>query len=129
MEKTRREYPEIAPAGANYSRAVKAGNLLFISGCTAKDTDAHGGPPLEQLRVTLDKLVRIVAAEGGVPQDIVQTTTFVTRMADWFPPSDDQQALFTQFFGSQKPTSSLVEITALAQPGLDIEIEAIAVLE
>ena len=128
MEKTRREYPEIAPAGANYPRAVKAGNLLFISGCTAKDTEAHWGAPLEQLRVTLDKLVRIVAAEGGVPQDIVRTTTFVTNMADWYPPSDEQQALFTHFFGDQKPTSSLVEITALAQPGLDIEIEAIAVL-
>ena len=41
MEKIRREYPDIAPAGPNYARAVVAGNMLFISGCTAKGTKAQ----------------------------------------------------------------------------------------
>ena len=130
MEKLRREYPEIAPAGPTYARAVRAGDTLFISGCTARGTDAQGGPAIDQLQVTLDRVVRIVAAEGGVPQDIVKITTFVTDMADWYPASDEQQALFANYFEGQNPANSLVEISALAQPGLDIdiEIEAIAVL-
>lgn len=129
MEKVRREYPNIAPAGPNFARAVRAGNMLFISGCTARGTPAAGGSPMEQLKVTLDKIMRIVAEEGGTPKDIVKFTTFVTNIADWWPPSDEQTALFRRYFRGQNPTNSLVEITALAQPGLDIEIEAIAVLD
>ena len=128
MKKQRREYPDIAPAGSTYSRAVRAGNLLFISGCTARGTEAQGGPAMEQLRETLGRVVRIVEAEGGVPQDITKLTTFVTTIGDWFPVSDEQQALFDGYFQGENPANSLVEITALAEPGLDIEIEAIAVL-
>ena len=38
----RKDYPDIAPAGPTFSRAVKAGNLLFVSGCTARGTEAQG---------------------------------------------------------------------------------------
>ena len=128
MEKIRREYPDIAPAGPSYARAVLAGDMLFISGCTARGTEAQGGPLMEQLRVTLDRIVRIVAAEGGRPEDIVKLTTFVTRIDDWASPSEEQHAIFTGHFNGQNPANSVIEITALAQPGLDIEIEAMAVL-
>ena len=128
VDKLRREYPEIAPTGPTYSRAVRVGDTLYVSGCTARGTDAQGGPPSDQLSVTLDRIIRIVEAEGGVPQDIVKITTFVTRMSDWFPASDDQLRLFRQHFGDEPPANSLVEITSLAEPGLDIEIEATVVL-
>jgi 2-iminobutanoate/2-iminopropanoate deaminase len=72
MEKIRRNYPDIAPAGPTYSRAVRSGNLLFISGCTARGTAAQGKPLMEQLRVTLDRISRIVAAEDGTARDIVK---------------------------------------------------------
>ena len=129
MKKERLEYPDIAPAGSTYTRAVRAGNLLFISGCTARGSDAQGGPALEQLRETLGRVVRIVEAEGGVAQDITKLTTFVTRIGDWYPPTEEQEALFAGYFGGQNPANSLIEISALAQPGLEIEIEAIAVLD
>ena len=129
MAVIRRDYPDIAPSGPTYSRSVRSGNLLFISGCTARDTEAQGKPLMEQLRVTLDRITRIVAAEGGTPADIVKTTTFVTSIADWRAHAPYQQALFEQFFDGEYPASTLVEITALAQPGLDVEIEAIAVLD
>ena len=128
-QKQRREYPDIAPAGPSYSRAVRAGDTLYISGCTARGTDAQGGPPVEQLRVTLDRITRIVAAEGGEPSDIVKITTFVTNIANWAPIPTEHQAIFDQHFKGQNPANSLVEIAALAEPGLDIEIEAIAVLD
>jgi len=129
MKKERREYPEIAPAGPTYARAVRADQMLFISGCTARGTDAEGGAAIDQLRVTLDRVVRIVQAEGGLPHDIVKLTTFVTRMADWYPASEEQQAIFKSYFDGENPANSLVEITALALPGLDIEIEAIAIID
>ena len=128
MEKKRLEYPDIAPAGPTYARAVRAGDTLYISGCTAKGTDAEGGPPLDQLTVTLERIVKIVEAEGGTPGDIVKFTTFVTNMNDWHPLADEQKALFDRYFEGQNPANSLVEVSALALPGLNIEIEAIVVL-
>ncbi len=129
MEKIRREYPDIAPAGPTYARAVRAGNTLYISGCTARGTEAQGGPAIEQFKATWDRIIRIVAAEGGKPTDIVKVTTFVTSMADWWPVTQEQQDVYDEHFGEEKPANSLIEISALALPGLVIEIEAIAVLD
>jgi enamine deaminase RidA (YjgF/YER057c/UK114 family) len=128
MDKTRRNYPDIAPAGPTYSRAVRAGNLLFISGCTARGTEAQRKSLMEQLRVTLDRICRIVAAEGGSARDIVKITTFVTSIADWRACSEEQQEIFYQFFKGDYPANSLIEIKTLAEPGLHVEIEATAVL-
>ena len=127
-EKIRKEYPDIAPAGPTYARAVKADDTLYISGCTARGSSAEGDSAMAQLRVTLDRVVKIVEAEGGTAQDIVKITTFVTKMSDWYPVDQAQIDLFNEYFDGQNPANSLVEITALALPGLDIEIEAIAVL-
>ena len=65
-EKIRNNYPEIAPPSGKYTRGIRAGNMLFISGCTAIGTDADGKPMIDQMRATLEKLRRIVEAEGGL---------------------------------------------------------------
>lgn len=129
MEKIRRNYPDIAPAGPTYNRAIRSGQWLFISGCTARGTPAQGRPLMEQLRVILDRITRIVAAEGGSPGDIVKITTYVTSIADWRADVSEQQALFTEYFKGEFPTNTLVEIRALAEPGLDVEIEATVLLD
>lgn len=85
MEKARRNYEDISPTGPNYSRVVRAGDTLYISGVTAWRSEAQGGPPMDQLRVVLDRITRIVAAEGGGPSDIVRCTTYVTDISDWWP--------------------------------------------
>ena len=118
MKKIRRDYPDIAPSGPTYSRGVRTGNLLFIAGCTARGTGSQGKPMMEQLRVTLDRITRIVAAEGGSPGDIVKITTYVTSINDWRASASEQQSK------GEYPANTLVEITALAEPGLDVEIEA-----
>ncbi len=128
MEKVRNNYPDIAPAGATFSRGVRVGNLLFIAGCTARGTDAQGATMLEQLEVTLDRIVRIVAAEGGTPSDIVKITTFVTSVPAWRENQSGQEDMFARYFQGDYPANTLVEITALAEDGLDVEIEAIAEL-
>ena len=129
MAAIRREYPGIAPAGPSYSRGVRSGNLLFISGCTARGTDAQGKSMIDQLRVTLDRISQIAQVEGGASADIVKITTFVTSIADWREMGEEQHAVFQEYFKGNYPANTLVEIGALAEPGLDVEIEAIVVLE
>ena len=128
MEKIRKNYPDIAPSGPTYSRGVRVGNLLFISGCTARGTEAQGKAAMEQLRVTLDRIARIMKEEGGATSDIVKITTFVTSISDWRAHQAEQEALFAEYFQGKYPANTLVEITALAEDGLDVEIEAIAEL-
>ena len=128
MEKIRHNHPEIAPSGPSFSRTVRAGNLLFIAGCTARGTPAQGQDLMAQLRVTLDRILRIVAAEGGGPGDIVKITTYVTSIVDWRDNAAANDYLFAEFFKGAYPANTLVEIGALAEPGLDVEIEAIAEL-
>jgi enamine deaminase RidA (YjgF/YER057c/UK114 family) len=129
MPVIRRNYPDIAPGGPTYSRIARTGSWTFISGCTARDSEAQGKPVMEQLRVIIDRITRIVAAEGGNPSGIVKTTTFVTSIADWRANAKEQQALFEEFYKGEYPANSLVEVMALAQPGLDVEIEATVVLD
>ena len=129
MALERKEYPDIAPAGPTYSRAVKAGNLLFISGCTARGTDSQGKSMMEQLDVTLGRLLAVAAAEGAGPGNFAKLTCFVTSIADYQLDSEQQRALFAKHFREQYPANSLIEISALAEPGLDVEIEAIVVLD
>lgn len=128
MEKIRKNYPDIAPSGPTYSRGVRVGNLLFISGCTARGTEAQGKAAMEQLRVTLDRIARILKEEGGATSDIVKITTFVTSISDWRAHQEEQETLFAEYFQDEYPANTLVEITALAEDGLDVEIEAIAEL-
>ena len=129
MAIVRRDYPDIAPAGPTFSRGVRSGNLFFIAGCTARGTSAQGKALMDQLRVTLDRITRIMAEEGGTASDIVKITTFVTSIADWRANAAEQERVFEQFFKGEYPANTLVEIAALAEPGLDVEIEATAVLE
>ena len=128
MPVERKEY-EIAPAGPTYSRGVKAGNLLFISGCTARGTDAQGKGLMEQLDVTLARVTGIVKAEGSGPGNIVKITCFVTSIADWRNAAKEQAEIFARYFEGEYPANSLIGISELVEPGLDVEIEAIAVLD
>ena len=124
-----RDYPDIAPAGPTYSRGTRAGNLLFVSGCTARGSDAQGKSLMDQLEVTLQRVVGVVKAEGGSPGDIAKITCFVTSISDWTSNPGKQTEIFARYFEGKYPANSLIEISALAEPGLDVEIEAIAVLE
>ena len=124
-----RDYPDIAPAGPTYSRGTRAGNMLFISGCTARGSEAQGKSLMEQLDETLKRVVGVVRAEGGTPGDIAKITCFVTNISDWTSNPEQQTEIFARYFEGKYPANSLIGTTALAEPGLDVEIEAIAVLE
>ena len=129
MALERKQYPDIAPAGPTYSRAVIAGKTMFISGCTARGTDAQGKSMMEQLDVTLGRLVAVAAAEGAGPGSFAKLTCLVTSIADYQLDSQEQRALFAKYFQEKYPANSLIEISALAEPGLDVEVEAIVILD
>ena len=128
MKITRNNHEDIYPAGPTYVRAVRAGDTLYVSGCTARNSDAEGGPMVEQLRVTLDRIVRIVEAEGGTAANIVSMTTYTTDMTQMWPIEGAQLEVWEHYFKGDWPTNAYVEITALAEPGLDVELTAIAAL-
>ena len=115
-----------------YSQAVKvtgAQTILYIAGQVAYDAagnPAHRGDFKAQARATLEALKAQVEAGGGTMKNIVKVNTYLTDIrhrADYGP-------IREEFFGKNKkmPASTLVAVTALAQPEFLIEIEAIAVL-
>ena len=129
MEKVRRDYEDIHSSSPISSRGVRAGHWLFISGTTAKGSDAKDGSPMRQLRVILDRITRMVAVEGGKPSDIVRLTTYVTNIDAWFPLEGELVDIYAEFFTDGKPANAIMEVSRLAEPGLDVEIEATAVLD
>ena len=124
MGKIRRDYKNIYPSSPISSRGIKSGNMLFISGTTANNSSAEDGNAMQQLRVVLDRITKMVVSEGGHPSDIVRLTTFVTKIDDWFPLEGEIVDVFTEFFGDQKPTNAIMEVSRLAMPYLVVEIEA-----
>ena len=128
MKITRNNHEDIYPAGPTYVRAVRAGDTLYVSGTTARNSDAEGGPMVEQFRVTLDRIVRIVEAEGGTAASIVSMTTYTTDMSAMWPIEGAQLEIWERYFKGDWPTNAYVEVTALAEPGLDVELTAVAAL-
>ena len=128
MDKVRKNYPHITPAGGQFYRGVRAGDFLFIAGVTARRSDAETGNMLEQFKVTIDRIRAIVEAEGGSPSDLVRFTTYVTDLEQYQACAKEREAIYEECFRGDYPTNTLVEINALAEPGLRIEIEAVAVL-
>jgi enamine deaminase RidA (YjgF/YER057c/UK114 family) len=113
-----------------YAQAVKvsgAQTILYIAGQVAYTTEgsvAHPGDFKAQARAALQCLKAQVEAGGGTMADIVKVNTYLTDMRH----RSDYGAIRAEFFGKSKPAGTLVAVTALAQPGFLIEIEAVAVL-
>lgn len=116
------------PRGS-YSQVVipKPGRLVFIAGNTASDPDGKViglGDIRAQTQYTLEKIKRGVEAAGGTLGDIVSMTVFTTD-ARYHPTVNEVRR---DFLGSDFPTSTMVQVVALARPELLIEINAIAVV-
>ena len=110
-----------------YSQAIRAGNLLFVSGqipidpATGKlvdDTSIQA-----QTRRVLQNLIAIVEAAGGSAQSIVKTTVFLRSMNDF----TEMNAVYSVFFNSAPPARSTVEAARLPRD-VSIEIDCIAVI-
>jgi 2-iminobutanoate/2-iminopropanoate deaminase len=117
--------PELGEPISHYAHAVRFGNLLFISGCAPVDEALRlmGGDDVgAQAAHVLRNLGRVLEAAGLGPADVLKVTVFLTDISDRARVNTARQA----FFGQARPASTLVEVSALAFPGMKVEIEAIA---
>ena len=109
-----------------YSRALRVGDRVLISGSTALKAGGVDGPGdmYRQTRATMDTIFRALADAGGVPGDLVYTKTYLTDLGK----SADNTRAFVEALGDVRPVSTLLGVPALVHPELLVEIEAEAVL-
>lgn len=107
-----------------YSRAVRVGNLIEISGTTAMDGDHLIGRNniYEQTRFILQKISAVLAEAGASLTDVVRTRMYVTDISKW----EDVGRAHGEVFKDIRPATSMVEVSALIDPELLIEIEVTA---
>ncbi len=108
-----------------YSRAVRVGNTLEISGTVA--TDGGGvigkGDIYIQTRFILEKIEKVLQQAGFTLSDVVRTRIFVTDISQW----EKVGQAHGEFFKEIKPVTSMVEISALIDPDYLVEIEVTAI--
>lgn len=115
------------PAEGMWSNCLRVDDLVFISGMTARGADGQtieGGDEQGQAMVIFEKIKNLVEAAGGVMDDVVKMTIFVTNMANNHLVWDARKKYFTGDF----PACTLVEVSALAKPEILLEIEATAIV-
>lgn len=110
-----------------YSRAVRVGSQIFISGTTAVDENnkivAPGNPYL-QSRFILKKIANTLEKAGASIKHVCRTRIFVVDISMW----EDVGRAHGEFFKEIRPASTLVEVSSLIEPDLLVEIEVDAII-
>jgi enamine deaminase RidA (YjgF/YER057c/UK114 family) len=115
-------------AVAGYSRAVRVGELVFVSGTTAHDARGvlHGGDDAyAQAAYILKKIEAALEQAGASLQDVVRTRVYVVRLDDW----RDVARAHGEVFGQIRPANTLVQVAGLVDGVPLVEIEADAVIQ
>lgn len=109
-----------------YSRAVRIGNIIEISGTTAVVDNKVAGvnDPYIQTKTILEKIKKVLEEAGASLDDVIRTRMFVTDISKWQQYAKAHQ----EYFGKIKPATSMIEIKSLIDPDMMIEIEVSAVI-
>ena len=110
-----------------FSSAVRAGDLVFVAGTTAVDSSGAvvgGDDPYEQTREILRKISTTLSAAGTDMSRVVQTRMYLTRAEHW----EDVGRAHGEVFADHRPAATMVVVAGLLDPGMLIEIEAVASL-
>jgi 2-iminobutanoate/2-iminopropanoate deaminase len=112
---------------SHYTDAVRAGDLLFVSGIVAVDAEGAlvgGSDVVAQAEQVFALLGRVLAAAGTAPGDVVKVTLYLLDKDDRPRINPVRQ----RFFGTARPASTLVEVSGLAVAGAKLEVDAVALL-
>lgn len=119
--------PELAEPVSHYTDAVRAGELVFVSGCIAVDGDGllvGGDDVVAQTRQVFANLAASLAAAGASLRDVVKVTVYLTDVGDRAAVNTVRE----EMFGETRPASTLVEVSSLVLHDARVEIDAVAVL-
>jgi len=111
-----------------YSRAVKIGNIIEVTGTVASGDDGNvvgKDDAYAQTKFIYQKIEKVLQRAGASMKDVVRVRMFVTNIARW----QEYGRAHSEFFKDIKPCNTMVEVSALIEPHYLIEIEATAILE
>ena len=112
---------------AGYSRAVRRGPFVAVSGTTATGPDGAAlcpGDTLGQTRICLQRVLAALAALGGRPADVVRTVVYLAPDANW----EQAAQAHREALGPVAPASTMLHVARLIGDGFCVEVEAMAVV-
>jgi len=110
-----------------YSRAVKIGNVIEVTGTVAVDENnllVGKANAYEQTKFIIAKIEKVLQQAGASLKDVVRTRMFVTDISRW----EEYGRAHGEFFKDIKPCTSMIEVSSLIEKDYMIEIEATAIL-
>jgi len=111
-----------------YSRAVKVGRLIEVTGTVASDENGNvvgKDDPYRQTQYIYQKIQKVLESAGATMANIIRIRMFVTDISQW----QEYGRAHSEFFKDIKPCNTMVEVSALIEPDYMIEIEATAMMD